>query len=320
MNKDPILVSVLVLTYNHVRYIRQALESILEQRTTFFIEILVGDDHSSDGTAELIAEFAGDKRIHPVLRQRNVGATRNLYDLQQQARGKYIAYLEGDDYWCDSQKLQKQVNFLESHLEYIGCTHKCLIVDETGHPRSNQCLSWISEKTRYTLQDFHGIILPGHGNTMVHRNVFLNSNGCYKELMTLHPLIGDRSLCLLLASQGDIYQLPEVMSCYRLPLIEKNDNVTTIVYTRNPNRIRDDYEYTKELEAYAHRILKVDGGFVEHKKDIFVSAVWNALKHPSANHFRFAFQVLREGRPLSYLFYLPVGAVRKYQEKQKQGG
>ncbi len=320
MEQESIAVSVLMLSYNHACYIHQALNSILVQQTDFQFEILVGDDASQDDTAQIILDLAqNEPRIQPVLRPYNMGATKNLYDLQRRARGAYLAYLEGDDYWCDAHKLQKQVDFLTAHPDYIGCTHRCEIVDELGKPYESQYLSWIAQKGRYTLRDFHGLVLPGHASTLVHRNIFLNSGGAYESLITMHPLIGDRSLCLLLASQGAIYQLPDTMSCYRCPRTAEGSNATAVAYTRNPNRIREDYDYTKKLEAYAFQMLGENGGFLAHKKALFVSAVWAVLRHPSAQGFELVRQILCEGQPLNYLLALPAGVIRKLREKQKQG-
>ncbi|MFV0497908.1 MAG: glycosyltransferase family 2 protein [Candidatus Fimivivens sp.] len=319
MEQESIAVSVVVLSYNHAAYIRQALDSILAQQTDFRFEILVGDDASEDDTAQIVAQLAqNESHIQPVLRSHNMGATRNLYDLQSRARGKYLAYLEGDDYWCDVHKLQKQVDFLTANPDYIACTHRCNLVDEFGQLHENQYLEWISQKVRYTLEDFRGLVLPGHASTLMHRNVFLNSGGAYESLITIHPLVGDRSLCLLLASKGTIYQLPDMMSCYRCPHTTQGTNATAATYTRNPNRILDDYSYTKKLEDYAGRVLGVDGGFLAHKKALFVSAVWAALRHPSAEGFRLVRQILHEGQPFGYLLALPEGILRKLREKQRQ--
>ncbi|WP_169008937.1 glycosyltransferase family 2 protein [Faecalispora jeddahensis] len=320
MEQESITVSVLMLSYNHVHYIRQALNSILTQQTDFQFEILVGDDASQDGTAQIISDTAQNElQLHPVLRPRNIGATRNLYNLQMRARGAYLAYLEGDDYWCDTHKLQKQVDFLMAHPNYIGCTHRCRMVDELGEPHKSQYLSWISQKERYTLEDFHGFVLPGHASTLMHRNIFLNSDGAYEAIITMHPLIGDRSLSLLLASQGAVYQLSDIMSCYRFSHTAEGRNATAVAYTHNTNRIREDYDYTKKLEAYAFQMLGVDGGFSAHKKSLFVSAVWAAFKHPNTESFQIAAQILREGQPFDYLFALPAGALHKLREKHKQG-
>ena len=314
MKKEDIMVSVLLITYNQDRYIRQAIESILEQKVSFAIEIFIGDDASIDGTGDVVREFSTNPQIHIISRQKNVGATRNVYDLQKRAKGKYLAYLEGDDYWCDPEKLQRQVDFLETHPSYIGCTHRCEIVDEEGIPYQNQSVHWISQKSEYSIQDFQGIILAGHTSSLVHRNLFLDSDDRYKKLITLHPLIGDRSLCLLLASQGDLYQLSQIMSCYRCPHKQSRDSVTTAIYHSNPNRLRDDYEYTQKLETYAIQELKINAGFLTHKKELFASAVWEAVKK---GDFHFVMHMLKDGHAWSYLLSFPLYAGKKMIEKIK---
>lgn len=97
-------VSIIVLTYYHEKYIAQALDSILTQQTNLRYEILIGDDASGDRTPEIIAEYAKQypEIIRPFFREENLGATRNSWELRQKARGKYVASLEGDDFWIDS--------------------------------------------------------------------------------------------------------------------------------------------------------------------------------------------------------------------------
>lgn len=314
MNEETI-VSVLVITYNQARFVGQAISSVLEQETTFPIEVLVGDDCSSDGSADVIAQFAGDQRVQIIRRSHNLGATRNLYDLQMRAKGKYLAYLEGDDYWSDPNKLQRQVDFLGSHTDFIGCTHCCKIVDEHRKPYRRQRLNWICEKQIYTLDDFKGLMLPGHGNAMVHRNIFRESQGKYEELITLHPLIADRSLVLLLASMGPIFRFEECMGCYRIVQMGKKTNATAVAYSENEAHIWDDYKYTRALEHYAKEVLKVDGCFEYHKKNLLVSAVFQVLRNPTEKNWTVAKKILDEGDRLTYLTYLPLGFLKKAWDK-----
>ena len=310
MDKEPV-VSVLVITYNQAKFVEHALESVLGQETAFPIEILVGDDCSTDGTSGIITQFTADSRLRVFQRPCNLGATKNLYDLQTRARGRYIAYLEGDDYWKQPDKLQKQVEFLEKHKEYIGCTHRCEIVDENGDSCKKQRLNWVCQKQIYTLKDFKGLMLPGHQSTLVHRNIFRSSQERYKDIITLNPLIADRSLILLLVSFGPIYRLSECMSCYRVVQAGRGENATVVAYSGNANRVWDDYVYTKELEAYAKSVLDVDGGFEHHKKDLFVSAVYRVLREPNRVNRRVAKEILREGNLFLYLVYLPIGFIKK---------
>jgi glycosyltransferase involved in cell wall biosynthesis len=118
------LVSVSMLTYNHEKYIAQAIESVLKQKTDFPIELIIGEDCSTDGTRAIVDAYAGKHPgiIRVLTGQANVGALANAIRVTNACRGKYLATLEGDDFWNDELKLQKQVDFLEHNPEY-GLVH-----------------------------------------------------------------------------------------------------------------------------------------------------------------------------------------------------
>src|SRR5579864_5088925 len=116
-------VSVMMITYNHERFIAQALESVLAQRVNFDYEIVIGEDCSTDRTREILLEFCRryPKRIVPLLKDKNVGAMRNVEATLAACRGQYLALLEGDDYWTCEDKLQRQIDFLDEHPDYAIC-------------------------------------------------------------------------------------------------------------------------------------------------------------------------------------------------------
>ncbi len=122
------LVSICCITFNHENYIREALDGFLMQKTSFPVEIIVHDDASTDGTSEIIKEYVKKhpERFVPILQSENQwakGIRISPTCVWPKARGKYIALCEGDDYWTDPLKLQKQVDFLEANPEYTMCTH-----------------------------------------------------------------------------------------------------------------------------------------------------------------------------------------------------
>ena len=111
------LVSVAMITYNHESYIRKAIECVLAQKTDFPFELVIGEDFSTDGTREIVLDYAaryGDK-IRLVTSESNVGMHKNCYRTEQACEGKYIAYCEGDDYWQRDDKLQLQTDYMEKH-------------------------------------------------------------------------------------------------------------------------------------------------------------------------------------------------------------
>ena len=123
-----IKVSVLLIAYNQENYIKTALESILMQKTDFFWELLIGEDASTDNTAGVIKEsivnIPPNCTVVPCLREENIGASKNLFDLIRKAKGEYITVLEGDDYWLDENRLQTLVDFLDENSQYVGVSYK----------------------------------------------------------------------------------------------------------------------------------------------------------------------------------------------------
>lgn len=119
-DQSHIVASIICVTYNHAPYIRQAVDSFLMQKTIFPYEIIIADDCSMDGTSAICAEYAAKypDKIRHIRGEYNVGGVENERRAIEAAQGEYVALCEGDDYWIDSKKLQKQVEFLETHPDY----------------------------------------------------------------------------------------------------------------------------------------------------------------------------------------------------------
>jgi glycosyltransferase involved in cell wall biosynthesis len=126
-------VTVCVITFNQVNYIRQCLESVVNQETDFEFEVIVSDDCSTDGTREVVKAFA-DKYLNiiPVLRKANIGGSKNFVDTHNMARGEFVCHLDGDDYWLPG-KLQKQFSYLEKELSCTAVWHKMNLFNDCGH-------------------------------------------------------------------------------------------------------------------------------------------------------------------------------------------
>ena len=128
------MVSIHCITFNHETFIGKALDSFLEQQTPFPVEIVVGEDCSSDQTRKIIETYMGryPDRIRMVSSEANVGPAANFERTLKACRGKYVAICEGDDYWRDPTKLEQQVNFLEHHIDYVLCFHDAIAFDESS--------------------------------------------------------------------------------------------------------------------------------------------------------------------------------------------
>lgn len=126
-----IKLSILVFTYNHGEFIRDALQGILKQKVNFQYEIIVSDDFSTDNTLDIILEFQKKyPLVFNVLESKKSGVLHNTYRVLEHVKSDYVAILDGDDYWINETKLQKQINFLDNNLNYNGVFHDAQIIHE----------------------------------------------------------------------------------------------------------------------------------------------------------------------------------------------
>lgn len=126
--------SVFVVTYNQEKYIRQCLDSILMQKVDFDYEVVIGEDHGNDGTRAICEEYARNfSQVRLLTLTKNLGVAKNWRRVLSECNGEYIAMCEGDDYWTDPTKLQKQVDFLDANKSYVLSFHDATIVDEMGN-------------------------------------------------------------------------------------------------------------------------------------------------------------------------------------------
>ena len=208
---NDVVVSVIIPTFNHERFIAQALDSVLAQQTTFPIEILVGNDASTDGTGQVIDAIATQHpgRIRAFHAPHNEGGHVNFARLFTTARGKYVAWLEGDDYWTDPAKLQLQVEFLEQHPGCVLCFHQVEIrSDDATAPGAltNQNDPPISGLDRITRFNY------------VHTASSMFRNGIIRELprWLFYLPLGDWPLFIMLAEHGSLGLIRRPMAVYRL--------------------------------------------------------------------------------------------------------
>lgn len=269
---DLLPLSVVIVSYNQEKYIAKAIDSVLMQQTDFPFEILIGDDCSTDGSGAIIQRYADlyPDKIKFIKRSSNVGATYNAYDLNTRCAGDYIAYLEGDDYWIDPLKLQKQKDFLDKHKEFHSCASRFQCVDENGK-KIRALLEWYKPRKCFSLKNFDGYHLPSQSSSYLRRNIYKNPQFDYSIMYKTHPLIGDRISLPVYLLHGDLYCFNEKMTAYMLPQNRKECG-TNIVYSDKRNSLKVDISI---FWAQKKLLLKQNANFRldYYARKIFYSAL-----------------------------------------------
>ena len=209
---DPI-VSVRTSTYNHAPYIKQCIEGVLMQKTTFPFEFIIGEDFSTDGTRDIVFEYA--KRYPNIIRvvsaDYNVGSKANGQRCIQRCRGKYIAICEGDDYWIDPLKLQRQVEFLETHSDYSMCFHNAFIYYVQQH--NTKLFNHFTDDCDLSM---HDAIHFWHVPTA---SILIRKEEVYYPNWLVRIYCGDYPLIIYACHKGKIRCFHNIMSVYRVNTI-----------------------------------------------------------------------------------------------------
>ncbi|WP_026934162.1 glycosyltransferase [Christiangramia echinicola] len=246
-------VSVRLITFNHSQFIEKSIEGVLMQQSNFLIELIIGDDFSTDNTRDLIANYKSTKNVHIKFldrpfkgeyfyeREKN-GRLYNFANTVSNCTGEYIALLDGDDYWTDPYKLQKQVDFLENDLNFSACFTDAIVYNEHSKEKSNY-LNKNKKRSTFHTED----IIKGGGGlfptaSLVFRNLIHDFPNFFYEAKS-----GDRALSLLLSVHGSFYCMGDVTCVYRVHnggifsnIIEKKEKRNDI--TRNNIKLLQDFD------------------------------------------------------------------------------
>ncbi len=267
---DNIKVSIICHVYNHEKYLRRCLDGFCCQKTTFPYEAIIHDDASTDGSKSIIEEYFAKYPdiIHPIFQNNNQYSKGiNIFKTftLPVARGEYIATCEGDDYWIDEYKLQKQFEALENHPELDFCTHSSYLVEASTEKTIRELSNSKKEQIFSTKRVIYG---------EVNNPVFVSTSSFfYRRKIWDNPLPFTQIMSLDLVTQinaalrGGMYYLPEYMSCYRW---HSENSWTLRMRANEPYRLRHREQKIKMLQqldtdtfhqyhdAVMYRILKVE--------------------------------------------------------------
>lgn len=242
-------VSIVCVTYNHANYIRRSIDGMLAQRTTFPVEILIHDDASTDGTADIIRQYCKEHpdTIRAVLQTENKyskGERVSAKYLFPLCTGKYMAFCEGDDYWTDPTKLQQQVDLLEQHPEYSASFHRTTVSHEDGSASFDRPA--VTGSREFSVDEFLLNKSMFYTQTMVCRTAIIREPPEWYH----RSMVGDYPLFFLLAANGRLHLMDAVMSVYRrhgeslVSTMKKNDQ------RRDERAVRFTFNRFELLDAF----------------------------------------------------------------------
>ncbi|WP_221388193.1 glycosyltransferase [Clostridium perfringens] len=208
-----ILVSINCITYNHEKYIGEALESFMMQKTNFDFEIIVSDDFSTDNTVEVVKKFQKKypNKIRLIEGKKNIGARQNGMRAHNNSLGKYVAICEGDDYWTDCNKLQKQINYMEKNRDCSMVFHNAEKINDKTKKSEGFMINKNLKSKKILIKDFFELQFIPTASILYKKELKDNMPSWYMDAIT-----GDLPFNLILIANSYAYYMNDIMSVYRV--------------------------------------------------------------------------------------------------------
>lgn len=282
-----IMLSVCMISYNHEKFIRVAIESVIRQKTDFNIELVIGEDFSEDNTRMICQEYAEryPRLIRLLNTEKNLGVIPNFIRTLEACTGKYMALCEGDDFWIDPYKLQKQVDFLEANPDYSLCFHDALVYWENkNNPPYYFCKDL--SKTTYHIEDMIDHWFIPSASMVFRKDLLFPLPAWFNQIYN-----GDYALQLLLAPKGKFYFINELMSMYRQHETNLTATVDTSQIKKSVIRLFDfydeytDHEYSKLIKRKLKKLYR-SSRFYRLKNFFVRSAIGKKIWKMSSFIFR----------------------------------
>ncbi len=267
-----IMVSVAIPVYNHALFVERAVESVLMQKTNFKFEIIIGDDFSTDGTREILIALKEKNpyKIQLLLADKNNGVHTNAVNIYNNCKGKYIAMLEGDDYWTYEHKLQKQVDFLENNPDYNGCFHDASIITTPAQNSNTIALKQSYSEYKYYSQ-FNTYKKDFYPWDLLQRNLIANATLVFRNADFLPFFMNNKHLLLSLNWGIHLYVIRNSKFRYF--------NETWSVYNDHPEGV------TKKTEAIAFHVSNIKI-LKKFKKDSFYNSIRLDIQRATLNELK----------------------------------
>lgn len=278
MEIDP-LVSVCVITYNHEKYVRESLDGIISQKTNFPFEIIVCDDASTDNTVKIVREKYAE-RVRMNVHTENLGICRNMYDACKLAKGKYIAFLAGDDFVLTKDYLQIHYDFMENHSEFVGVSHGMKIVDDEGKEQGLV----LSKAKKRTLYDYLWCDIPGIPYDVFLKNIFTDE---HLEWLYFAARDNDEiSFQFWIYLHGSIAILPKYLHAYRAVKKDGGSNYNSLFDATDTywiadkacqyieREVSDEYRFKYIMGSYAATTAKIVIMHIIKNRDIQYLKKW----------------------------------------------
>ncbi|KQS48649.1 MAG: glycosyl transferase [Flavobacteriaceae bacterium] len=254
-------ISVCMITYNHENYIREAIEGVLMQNIDCDMELIISNDCSTDTTDAVIKEII---QSHPkgslikyFFHEQNLGMMPNFIFALKQCSGEYVALCEGDDYWTDENKLQKQIAFLDNNKKYAGCFHNVLVINEMVSDFKPK--PWREyDKHDFTQPDTFSRLALFHTCSFVFRQRFLEFPTWFEKVKS-----GDMALFSIISAKGKLRLIDGIMAVYR-----KNERGVTSgqkIIDYHKNRIRLMRFFKAHFGVYQTHLNEI---IAHHRKEI----------------------------------------------------
>lgn len=272
-----VMVDIVMVTYNHEKYLRQALDSIFAQRTRYSYRVIVGEDCSKDHTRDILLEYYDryPEKMELILWKKNVGPVENDCEVMGRCQAKYVATLEGDDCWTDVLKVEKQVMFLEEHPEYIATCHNVRCVDEYGRLLHRDFRFFpVSEEHIYGKKHAGEAHLAGQSAALILRNIFKQWSEKEWNYYRAAAVNGDMKIQAVLGMMGDIYCSREIMSDYRRTFT--GDSFTASVSW--DNRLWGRYQNIYELKKYLLEMGYETADLEEYRKAVLKNSLAGSVQ------------------------------------------